>query len=137
MLTGMLPSQLPPIPPPPPRQHIGSVYSIEADFASPQQKRKHQRTPSLPGRGKIITTQILCRICERDVSGHLYKSHTELCSVKVQWEVRSLECDNYLKNLHQFYAKAVDPFVIVNPTAAVSPRNQGWSILLFTLLLRF
>lgn len=49
----------------------------------------------------IITKDILCRICEKDVPGHLFKSHTELCSVKVQWEVRAIECDVHIEKIHR------------------------------------
>ena len=42
----------------------------------------------------------MCRICDRNVPGHLFQSHSKLCSIKVQWEIRSLECDTHLKKIY-------------------------------------
>ena len=115
----VLPSELPEIAPPPRvRKDSYSIYSMEADHMLHTQSQKterlragrirgHQRTPSLPVASiKIVKQSILCRICDEHIQGHLFTSHTELCSIKTQWEVRSLECDNYLGSLYKFYTKS-------------------------------
>ena len=54
---------------------------------------------------KLIKGNMMCRICEHEVPCHLFTSHSDLCAVKTQWEVRSLECNNYLRKLHSVFIK--------------------------------
>lgn len=49
---------------------------------------------------KVAGQSAMCRICNAMVHVHLFKSHSRLCSIKVQWEIRSLECDSHLRQIH-------------------------------------
>ena len=70
---------------------------------APNATRGRLRSGSTPV--PFIVQNLMCRICERKVTGHLYNSHSELCSIKVQWEIRALECDS---NLLKIYNRAVN-----------------------------
>ena len=63
--------------------------------------RTRSRSGSLASAVGIITQQILCRICDKKIAGHLFQSHNQLCSVKVQWEIRALECDSQIAKVHK------------------------------------
>lgn len=41
-------------------------------------------------------TPVICRICERMVPRVCFKDHSNLCTMKTQWEVRVLECNDVL-----------------------------------------
>ena len=97
-----LPSNLPSIPPPTRDLMSGSVYSMERTMT----KNKLRRKRTL----QVIKGNLLCRICAIHVPAHLFSSHSELCTVKTQWEVRSLECDNYLRKLHAVFVQLRETF---------------------------
>lgn len=83
----------------------GSVYSIKKLSSSTRRERKSSSGTPRNQTGAVIRQNLTCRICGQQVLGHLFTGHTELCAVKIQWEVRSLECDNYLRKLNIEFRK--------------------------------
>lgn len=83
----------------------GSVYSIKKVSSGSRRSRKTSVGTPRNQTGMVIRQNLSCRICGQQIAGHLFTGHTELCAVKIQWEVRSLECDNYLRKLNTEFTK--------------------------------
>lgn len=82
-----------------------SIYSINSPSTNLKPHRGMTIAKSTETGMKVLKKKLLCRICEGEVSWHLFTGHTELCAIKIQWEVRSLECDNYLRKLYTVFGK--------------------------------
>lgn len=81
-----------------------SIYSLEKNRKRSIGSSSGGSTPRETKKSALAKT-LCCRICGQFVKFTLFVAHTELCAVKIELEVKSLECDNYLRKLKYEFSK--------------------------------